>query len=139
MTWPLAIRLFIIGCLTALVSVGAYQWTKATIGDAAAAQTMAMVMFSIVHIPFSLSLRNPRQTVFRRETFSNRYLWFAYGWVILILVLVTELGILQGIFDTVPMTKQQWGICFFVAFLFLFAGEIVKWILRLLGVGKEED
>jgi Ca2+-transporting ATPase len=139
MTWPLAIRLFIIGAITALVSVGAYQWTKTTIGDAAAAQTMAMVMFSIVHIPFSLSLRNPYQTVFQRETLSNRNLWFAYGWVILILILVTELELLQGIFDTVPMTEQQWGICFIVALLFLFAGEIVKFILRLFGVGREED
>jgi Ca2+-transporting ATPase len=139
MTWPLAIRLIIIGAITALVSVGAYQWTTTQTDNAAAAQTMAMVMFSIVHIPFSLSLRDPFKTVFRRETFSNRYLWFAYGWVILVLLLVTELGILQGIFDTVSLTRQQWGICFIVALLFLFAGEIAKLILSLLGVGKEED
>jgi Ca2+-transporting ATPase len=139
MTWPLAIRLAIIGALTALVSVGAYQWTATTSDNAAAAQTMAMVMFSIVHIPFSLSLRNPTETVFRRETFSNRNLWFAYGWVILAMILVTELGILQGIFDTVSMTRQQWGICFFVALLFLFAGEIAKLILRWFGVGSKKD
>jgi Ca2+-transporting ATPase len=108
-------------------------------GDAAAAQTMAMVMFSIVHIPFSLSLRQPTETVFRRETFSNRYLWIAYGWIILILILLTEIGLFQRIFDTVPLTNQQWGICFIVAFLFLFAGEIAKLILRWLGVGREKD
>jgi Ca2+-transporting ATPase len=119
--------------------VGAYQWTLTTIGDSAAAQTMAMVMFSIVHIPFSLSLRNPTKTVFTRETFSNRYLWFAYGWVILVLLLVTELGILQSIFDTVPLTEEQWGICFSVVLLFLIVSEIAKLILRLFGVGKEED
>ncbi|MBW2581154.1 MAG: cation transporting ATPase C-terminal domain-containing protein, partial [Deltaproteobacteria bacterium] len=139
MTWPLAIRLFIIGALVALVSVGAYQWTATRSDNAAAAQTMAMVMFSVVHIPFSLSLRTPLKTVFRRETFSNRNLWLAYGWVILALLFVTELEILQSIFETVPLTRQQWGICFGVALLFLFAGEIVKLILRLLGVGKEED
>jgi Ca2+-transporting ATPase len=139
MTWPLAIRLFIIGAITALVSVGAYQWTKTTTGDLAAAQTMAMVMFSIVHIPFSLSLRQPTETVFQRETFSNRNLWFGYGFVILALILVTELGILQNVFDTVSMTGQQWGICFIVALLYIFVGEIVKLILRLFGVGSKED
>jgi Ca2+-transporting ATPase len=139
MTGSLAIRLIIIGSITALVTVGAYQWTKTIMGDTAAAQTMAMVMFSIVHIPFSLSLRHPNKTVFRRETFSNRYLWFAYGWIILALLLVTELGILQGIFDTVPMTQQQWGICFTVALLFLFVSEIAKLILRLFGVGSKEE
>jgi Ca2+-transporting ATPase len=139
MTRPLAIRLAIVGILVALVSVGAYRWTQTTMGDAAAAQTMAMVMFSIVHIPFSLSLRQPTETVFRRETFSNRYLWLAYGWIILILILLTEIGMFQRIFDTVPLTNRQWGICFIVAFLFLFASEIVKLILRWLGVGKEKD
>jgi Ca2+-transporting ATPase len=139
MTRPLAIRLVIVGILVALVSVGAYQWTQTTMGDSAAAQTMAMVMFSIVHIPFSLSLRQPTETVFRRETFSNRYLWLAYGWIILILILLTEIGMFQRIFDTVPLTNQQWGICFIVAFLFLFAGEIAKLTLRWLGVGKEKD
>ena len=143
MTWPLAIRLFIIGALVALVSVGAYQWTKTTSDNAAAAQTMAMVMFSIVHIPFSLSLRNPTETVFRRETFSNRNLWFAYGWVILAMILVTELGIFQGIFDTVSMTRQQWGICFIVALLWwcemLFADpELASWLAARLAVGRPD-
>jgi Ca2+-transporting ATPase len=66
-------------------------------------------------------------------------LWIAYGWVILVLILVTELGLLQGVFDTVALTGQQWGICFIVAILFLFASEIVKLILRWIGVGGDED
>ena len=139
MNWPLAIRLIIIGTLTALVSVGAYQGTVTILGDTVSAQTMAMVMFSIVHIPFSLSLRTPTKTVFRRETFSNRYLWFAYGWIILILLLVTELGILQRIFDTVSLTEQQWTICFGAALLFLIVSEISKLILRIFGVGRKEE
>ena len=139
MTWPLAIRLIIIGIMVAFFSVGAYEWTKESLElSDVAAQTMAMVMFSIVHIPISINLRDPINTAFRRETFSNRNLWFAYGWVILILLLVTELSVLQGIFDTVPLTRQQWGICFGVALGFFFLGELVKLILRLLGVGKED-
>jgi len=63
----------------------------------------------------------------------------AYGWVILILILVTELGILQGIFDTVSMTGQQWGICFIVALLFVFVGELAKLIIKLFDLRKEDD
>jgi hypothetical protein len=33
------------------------------------------------------------------------------------------------------LTGQQWGICFIVALLFLFASEIAKLILRWIGVG----
>jgi Ca2+-transporting ATPase len=139
MTWSLAIRLIIIGTMTAVVSVGAYQWAKMDTGSVTVAQTMAMVMFSIVHIPFSLSLRQPYESVFRRETFSNPLRWAAYGFIIVALLLLTELEVMQNIFDTAPLTGQQWGICFIVALLFLFVGEIAKFILRRLGVGQKES
>jgi hypothetical protein len=37
------------------------------------------------------------------------------------------------------MTGQQWGICFIVALLFLFASEIFKLILGWFGIGDDED
>ena len=131
LTWPLAIRLFVIGLIAALFSIAAYQWTRTTTGSTTAAQTMAMVMFSILAIPISIGLRHPTETMFRAETFSNRQLWMAYGWIVLILVLVTELPLLQQIFETESLTVQQWGICLVAAILFLFAGEIFRLILRV--------
>ena len=131
LTWPLAIRLFIVGLIAALLSILAYQWTETTTGSTTAAQTMAMVMFSILAIPISIGLRHPTETLFRAETFSNRQLWLAYGWILLILVLVTELPLLQEIFETESLTPQQWGICLVAAVLFLFAGEIARLIPRV--------
>ena len=93
---------------------------------------MAMVMFSILSIPISLSLRHPDDTVFRAETFSNRQLWMAYGWIVLVLVLVTEIPLLQRIFETESLTPQQWGICLIAVVFFLFVSEILKFILRLI-------
>ena len=92
---------------------------------------MAMVMFSILQIPISLGLRHPRETIFRDETFSNRRLFLAYGWILLSLVLVIEIPLFQNIFDTQSLTMQQWGICLAAAVAFLFVGEILRWILRL--------
>jgi len=117
--------------IAAIFAILAYQWTYSTTGSQTAAQTMAMVMFSIIHIPISLSLRHPKDTVFRAETFSNRKLLLAYGWVILVLILVTEIPLLQRVFETESLTPQQWGICLMAAVLFLFASEILKVILRL--------
>jgi Ca2+-transporting ATPase len=131
LTWPLAIRLFVIGLIAAVFSIAAYQWTNTTTGSTVAAQTMAMVMFSILAIPISIGLRHPTETMFRAETFSNRQLWLAYGWIVLILVLVTEIPLLQQIFETESLTTQQWGICVVAAVLFLFAGEIFRLILRV--------
>jgi Ca2+-transporting ATPase len=137
MNWALGIRLFVIGVMVAIVTVSSYAWTEAMGGSTASAQTMAMVMFSLVHIPFSLNLRHPTMTVFRRETLSNRFLLLAYGWILLALVLVTELGLFQRLLGTEPLTSQQWGISFLAAFLFLFAGEILKLVLGL--VRKEDE
>ena len=131
LTWPLAIRLFTVGLIAALFAIIAYDWTNASTGSTAAAQTMAMVMFSVLSIPISLSLRHPDDTVFREETFSNRQLWLAYGWILLVLVLVTEIPLLQKIFETEPLTPQQWGICLITVVFFLFVSEIIKLILRL--------
>jgi Ca2+-transporting ATPase len=131
LTWPLAIRLFVIGLIAALFSIAAYQWTSTTSGSTVAAQTMAMVMFSILAIPISIGLRHPTETMFRAETFSNRQLWLAYGWILLILVLVTEIPLLQQIFETESLTQQQWGICLVAAMLFLFVGEVFRLILRV--------
>ena len=128
---PMWIRIFIIGIVAAIFAILAYQWTYSTTDSRVAAQTMAMVIFSLVHIPISLSLRHPKDTVFRAETFSNKNLLLAYGWVILVLILVTEIPLLQRVFETASLTPQQWGICLMAAVLFLFASEILKVILRL--------
>ena len=127
------LRLFIIGAVAALFTVLAYQWAKTDTGSALAAQTMAMVMFSMIHIPISISMRHPYDTAFRAETFSNKYLLMAYGWVLLVLVLVTEIGLLQRLFGTQSLTLQQWGVAVLTAVGFFFVSEIVKLLLRLVG------
>jgi len=131
------VRLFAIGIVAALFTIAAYQWTIVTYGSTISAQSMAMVIFSMLHIPISISLRHPRQTAFRSETFSNKALLMAYGWVILILILATELSFFQRILDTEPLTTQQWGICFVAALVFFFVGEFIKWGFRLFSKSEE--
>jgi len=128
---PTWIRLVIVGIIAAMLAILAYQWAYVTTGDRIVAQSMAMVMFSIVQIPISLSLRFPKQTVFRAETFSNKKLFLAYGWVLLALLLVTEIPLLQRILDTESLTPQMWGICLTAGVLLLLASEILKVVLRM--------
>jgi Ca2+-transporting ATPase len=128
----LGIRLLVAGLIMALFSIGVYQWAKITTGSVVTAQTMAMVMFSIINIPLALNLRHPQDTIFRMETLSNRYLLLAYGTLILALVLVTEIGLFQRIFDTSSLTLHQWSICIIAAALFLIIGETLKAIIRLI-------
>ncbi len=139
MTWSLGTRLFFIGVLTALFTVLSYRWTENTTGSTIAAQTMAMAMFSIVHIPFSLNLRHPHKSVLHRDTLSNPYLLAAYGWIILAMVLMSEIGLFQRLFGTTSMTLQQWGIIFLAAFAFLFFGELYKVVWNLFNRNKDSQ
>jgi len=131
------VRLFAIGVVAALFTIAAYQWTNAVYDSTVSAQSMAMVIFSMLHIPISIGLRHPRQTAFRSETFSNKALLLAYGWVVLILILATELGFFQRILGTEPLTTQQWGICFVAALVFFLIGEFIKWGFRLFSKSEE--
>jgi Ca2+-transporting ATPase len=130
-------RLVAIGIIAALITIAAYQWTYFLTSSTISAQTMAMVIFSMLHIPISLSLRHPRQTAFRSETFSNKALLLAYGWVVLILILATELSFFQRLLDTEPLSTQQWGICFVAALVFFIVGEFIKWGFRLFSKSEE--
>jgi hypothetical protein len=53
----------------------------------------------------------------------------AYGWILLALVLVTEIPLFQMIFETEPLNSQQWGVCLVASVLFLLAGEVFRLIL----------
>ena len=50
--------------------------------------------------------------------------------------LVTELGPLQRIFDTVSLTSSQWGICLLGPLVFLAVAEASKLVERRSGEGR---
>jgi len=129
--FPLMIRLFVIGVLVAIFSIASYQWALTTSGDVLHAQTMAMVIFALLAIPFSLNLRRPFKTVFSFETFSNHKLLLAYTWIIAIMILITTLPFLQNIFNTTPLTQNEWIFISVATIIFLLGGEFFKWIVRL--------
>jgi Ca2+-transporting ATPase len=125
------IRLFVIGVLVAIFSIASYQWALTTSGDVLHAQTMAMVIFALLAIPFSLNLRRPFKTVFSFETFSNHKLLLAYAWIIAIMILITTLPFLQNIFNTTPLTQNEWMFISVATIIFLLGGEFFKWIIKL--------
>ena len=51
-------------------------------------------------------------------------------------LLVTELSFLQRIFDTVPLTSAQWGICLLGPIVYLAIAELVKAFDRRSGHGR---
>ncbi|SEE88138.1 cation-translocating P-type ATPase [Jiangella alba] len=125
----LGVRLALDGLLIAvgvlvIVAVGENQY------DLAVATTMGLVATSLLHIVAAVEWRDPLRTIFTRDTLANG------RFVRLMLVagaltfVVTAIGALQRIFDTVELTSTQWGICLLAPLGYLVLAEIEKLVVK---------
>lgn len=102
----------------------------AAAGVATVAGTMAFNTFVLFQFFNILNVRNDTRSVFRQETFGNRYLWSALGVVIALQMGVTHWGPMQRLFDTTSISIAQWGLCVAVASSIIFLEELRKLIIR---------
>ena len=72
------------------------------------------------------------------ETLTNRNLLYAFGFVILIMLLTTELPLLQRIFDAVSLNSSQWVVCVIAAAFALVGGEFSKLVYKIIKQDKED-
>ena len=68
--------------------------------------------------------------MFSRETLDNPSAFVATAVVIVLLALVVEIGILREFFTTTDLTGGQWLTCAVLGSTILWAGELVKAVLR---------
>jgi P-type Ca2+ transporter type 2C len=94
---------------------------------------MGLTALSLMHIVAALEAREPTGTIFKRYTIENRRLVQLVGMALALTFLVTALSPLQRIFDTVPLTSSQWGICLLATLAFLAFVELGKLIERRAG------
>jgi hypothetical protein len=81
-------------------------------------------------LAIGLGCRSETETVFSRDTISDRRQFGLYALAILLTILPTELNITERILGLVPLTGQQWFLCFAFAFGLLCVDEVIKWFLR---------
>ena len=94
--------------------------------DLVVATTMGLTTLSLMHVAAALEAREPTETIFSRYTLANRRFVQLIGAALVLTFLVTELGPLQRIFDTVSLTSSQWGICLIGPIAFLVIAELGK-------------
>jgi Ca2+-transporting ATPase len=101
-------------------------------GSAAVAQTMALTVFACAHIAVALNLRYPDKSIFHLETLSNFKLWLSFLWAIIGMFLVVEIRVLREVFNTSPLTLEQWMLCLGATAAILLLGEVIKPLLLLI-------
>jgi len=99
-------------------------------GEASVAGTMAFTTFVLFQLFNILNARDEHRSVFRRDTFRNRWLWLSLAAVLLLQVLAVHVPLLQGLFDTEALTLDQWIACAAVASSILWLEELRKLLAR---------
>jgi Ca2+-transporting ATPase len=98
--------------------------------DVQTAETMAFVTLSLCELFRAYTVRSERASLFKIGVFSNRYMQYAVGLSITLLVLVVSVPFLQPIFNTHFPSPQEWAVVIGLALIPAIAEEITKFFLR---------
>jgi Ca2+-transporting ATPase len=98
--------------------------------DVQSAETMAFATLSLCELFRAYTVRSERASLFQIGIFSNRYMQYAVGLSITLLLLVVNLPFLQPIFNTHFLSLREWSVVLGLAILPAIAEEITKFFLR---------
>ncbi|NLG71881.1 MAG: cation-translocating P-type ATPase [Chloroflexi bacterium] len=110
-----------------LVYLLQYDWRGV---DVQTAETMAFVTLSLCELFRAYTVRSERNSVFQIGVFSNKYMQYAVGISLVLLLAVVNIPFLQPIFNTHFLSGTEWLIVVGLATIPAIVEEITKFFLR---------
>ena len=107
-----------------------FDWRTINLDALHTAETMAFLTLSLCELFRAYTVRSERASIFTIGVFSNKYMQYAVGLSIALILLVSTVPFLQGIFDTHFMSRQEWTVVLVLSFIPAVAEEITKFFLR---------
>ena len=105
--------------------------------DVQTAETMAFVTLSLCELFRAYTVRSEKISIFKLGVFSNKYMQYAVGLSIFLMILVVSVSFLQPIFNTHFPDLREWGVILGLALVPAVAEEVFKAYLRWRD-GREE-
>jgi len=128
LVWHLETGAIVPSGMNALGYVLQHDWRGV---DVQTAETMAFVTLSLCELFRAYTVRSERASLFSIRVFSNRYMQYAVGLSIALLLLVCAVPFLQPIFNTHFMSLREWSVVLGLALIPAVSEEITKFFLRL--------
>ncbi|HQV63614.1 MAG TPA: cation-translocating P-type ATPase C-terminal domain-containing protein, partial [Anaerolineales bacterium] len=125
--WHLEAGAIIPSGMNALSFVIAHDWRGI---DVQTAETMAFVTLSLAELFRAYTVRSERASLFQIGVFSNKYMQYAVGLSITLLLIVCAVPFLQPIFNTHFLSLREWSVVLGLALMPAVAEEITKFFLR---------
>jgi Ca2+-transporting ATPase len=126
--WHLEAGAVIPAGTNALLYIIQHDWRGV---DVQTAETMAFVTLSLCELFRAYTVRSERASLFKIGVFSNKWMQYAVGISITLLLIVTSVPFLQPIFNTHFLSPVEWAIVLGLAIIPAIAEEITKFFLRL--------
>lgn len=111
--------------LTTLFS--GFNWAEY---DVQTAETMAFLTLSLAELFRAYTVRSERASLFQIGIFSNKWMQYAVGASITLLILVCVIPFLQPIFNTHNPSAAEWGVVLGLALFPALTEEVTKFFLR---------
>jgi len=106
--------------------------------DVATAETMAFVTLTLSELFRAYTSRSERYPLFKLGVFTNKYMQYAVGFSILLLLPVVYIPGLQPIFGTVPLTAAEWTLILPLILIPSVANELQKYVMNRIDRRKLE-
>jgi Ca2+-transporting ATPase len=110
-----------------------FDWRSINLENVRTAETMAFITLSLCELFRAYTVRSERSSIFRIGIFSNKWMQYAVGVSIVLLLLVCTVPFLQNIFNTHFMTGQEWLVVIALALIPAVSEEVTKFFLRRRG------
>jgi len=104
-----------------------YNWAQ---HDVQTAETMAFLTLSMAELFRAYTVRSERASLFQIGVFSNKWMQYAVGASLTLLILVCIVPFLQPVFNTHNPSLAEWGVVLGLAIIPAIAEEITKFYLR---------
>ncbi len=122
------------GLIIGLLTLGAFAIEYYVMGGGAErARVMAFSTTIFAQNVHAFNVRSNRYSIFELGLFSNRWLVYAFGAVILSELAIIYVPIFHPIFKTMPLTLSDWSIVVSLGVMPLVIMEIIKLANKLLG------
>lgn len=113
--------------MSTLIYILQHDWSGV---DVQTAETMAFVTLSMCELFRAYTVRSERVSIFKLGVFSNKYMQYAVGASVFLLLLVINVPFLQPIFNTHFLKPTEWAFVLGLAIIPAIIEEFTKLYLR---------
>jgi len=107
-----------------------FNWRAVDLDALRTAETMAFITLSLCELFRAYTVRSERTSLFKIGVFSNKWMQYAVGVSLSLLLLVCVVPFLQNIFNTHWMNGTEWAVVIGLGIIPAVSEEITKFFLR---------